>query len=122
MNAELAAVQQVIEGDVSAFEIIMRRYNQRLFRVARAILRDDDDAADAVQEGYIKAFNALDRFRGPRGLGAWLATIVRNEALQRLRKTRREVELDDDEDFEGPRNVRPDEAREHRAVTPRPRG
>src|SRR5690242_6609930 len=91
MTAELAA--QAAHGDNAAFEALMRRYNRRLFRTARAILHDDAEAEDALQEAYIQAYRALASFRGDAELSTWLARIVANEALQRLRKRARRAEI-----------------------------
>ncbi len=65
----------------------MRRYNQRLFRTARSILRDDAEAEDALQEAYLRAWRALGSFRAESRLSTWLVRIVTNEALGRLRRT-----------------------------------
>lgn len=73
----------------------MRRFNQRMFRVARSIVTDDSEAEDVVQESYLRAFLKIDQFDGPAGLGAWLARIVANEALGRLRRHKRVVFLED---------------------------
>ncbi len=73
-------------GDTSAFECIMRRHNQLLFRTARSILRSDDEAQDALQEAYLRAWRAIGAFREEARLSTWLARIVINEALGRLRR------------------------------------
>jgi RNA polymerase sigma-70 factor (ECF subfamily) len=73
-------------GDNRAFELIMRRYNQRLFRVARSILRNDTEAEDAVQESWLRAFTHMERLQESARLGGWLARIAANEALDRLRR------------------------------------
>jgi RNA polymerase sigma-70 factor, ECF subfamily len=83
--ADRKIVRRVTAGDVGLFELIMRRYNQRLFRIARSILKNDADAEDAVQEGYVAAYYKLGQFRGPEGFGSWLGRIVTNEALMRRR-------------------------------------
>ncbi|MGC1818046.1 MAG: RNA polymerase sigma factor [Casimicrobiaceae bacterium] len=77
-------------GGHAAFEALMRRHNRRLFRTARAILRDDAAAEDALQDAYVAAFRALDGFRGEAQLATWLTRIVVNQALQMLRKSGRE--------------------------------
>ena len=77
-------------GDHAAFGAIMRRYNRRLYRTARAILKDDAQAEDALQDAYIGAFRQLHQFRGDASLGTWLTRIVVNQSLQALRSTRRE--------------------------------
>jgi len=75
------------------FEQVMRRYNRRLFRVARAILKDDDEAQDAVQDGYLAAFRNLAGFRGAAQLGTWLTRIVINESFARIRKRKRDARI-----------------------------
>jgi RNA polymerase sigma-70 factor (ECF subfamily) len=89
-------VARVRGGDQPLFEILMRRYNQRLFRAARAILRDDADAEDAVQQAYVAAYRHLDQFAGTARFSTWLTRIAVREALGRLRtrKRRGEVEFD----------------------------
>lgn len=72
--------------EAGAFELIMRRHNRRLFRVARAILRSDPDAEDALQDAYLAAFRAIGCFRGDAKLATWLTRIVVNESYARLRK------------------------------------
>src|SRR6058998_3319849 len=79
--------------DAQAFERIMREHNRMLFRTARAILRDDAEAEDALQEAYVQAYHALASFRGEAKLSTWLARIVANEALMRLRKLWRRAEI-----------------------------
>lgn len=90
-DGELAA--RVAGGDTAAFEALMRRHNRTLFRVARAILRDDAEAEDALQEGYLQAYNAIGGFRGDSKLSTWFARIVANQALMRLRKQARRAEI-----------------------------
>lgn len=84
-------VARVRAGDVQAFEVLIRRYNQRLYRLARAILANDQDAREAVQESYVKAYVGLVGFRGPGGFAAWLQVITRNQALSMLRQRQRET-------------------------------
>jgi RNA polymerase sigma-70 factor (ECF subfamily) len=83
-DAELAA--RASKGDGSAFECIMRRHNQLLFRTARSILKSDDETEDALQEAYLRAWRALDSFRDDARLSTWLVRIVINESLGRLRR------------------------------------
>ena len=68
----------------------MRKHNGRLFRVARAILNDDADAEDALQDAYLDAYRHLDEFRGDAQIGTWLTRIVVNQALMRLRRRKRD--------------------------------
>lgn len=84
-------VQRIKEGDVNAYEGIMRHYNRRLFRVTRSILNNDAEAMDAMQEAYLKAFQQLKTLQDIKALPAWLSRIARNEALQYLRQNQRMV-------------------------------
>lgn len=82
-------------ADGGAFESLMRRYNRRLFRVARSILRDDAAAQDAVQEAYIRAFTHLDGYQPTGSFGAWLSRICVNEALMLRRRQKPEVSMEE---------------------------
>jgi RNA polymerase sigma-70 factor (ECF subfamily) len=90
-DAELA--QRIGAGDQRAFELLMRRHNQLLFRTARSILHDDAEAEDVVQEAYLLAYRAIGQFRGDAKLSTWLTRIVVNEAIARSRKTTRRAEV-----------------------------
>lgn len=83
-----ALVRQALTRDAAAFGAIMQRYNRRLYRIARSILRNECEAEDAVQETYIKAFTHLHGFRAESSLSTWLSRIAMNEALERLRSQR----------------------------------
>ena len=87
-DADLVA--RVLKREGAAFRIIMARYNQRLYRLARGIVGRASEAEDVVQEAYVRAFRNLGTFRGDSALSTWLSRIVINEALGRLRKARRE--------------------------------
>ncbi len=82
-------------GDRAAFRAIMTRCNQRLFRVARAVVRDESEAEDVLQEAYMRAFAAIANFRGEAGIATWLTRIVLNEAHGRLRRRKVTVDLDE---------------------------
>ena len=86
---EAALIRRVVDGDAAAFELVMRRHNRRLFRLARAMLRDDAEAEDALQEAYLTAHSALPGFRGDASLATWLSRLVTSECLDRLRKRSR---------------------------------
>lgn len=86
-DAEL--VRLVLDRDAAATRFLITRNNQRLFRAAWSILLDRAEAEEAVQDGYLKAFAALPRFRGEAQLSTWLTRIVVNEALERRRKAGR---------------------------------
>jgi RNA polymerase sigma-70 factor (ECF subfamily) len=85
--------RRVAAGETAAFELLMRRHNRTMFRTARAILRDDAEAEDALQDAYLHAYGAIGTFRGESKLTTWLARIVANEALMRLRKRTRRGEV-----------------------------
>jgi len=85
-SADAELVSLSIAGNDLAFAQIMRRYNRLLFRTARSILKSDDDAQDALQEAYLRAWRALATFRAEARLSTWLVRIVANEALGRLRR------------------------------------
>lgn len=87
--AEVQVSQRIANGDPKAFEQLMRLHNRTLFRTARAILRDDAEAEDAVQEAYLRAYRSIGAFRGEAKLSTWLVRIVANEALARRRKATR---------------------------------
>lgn len=85
---DLDVVERVKAGDTALYEIIMRRYNQRLYRVALAILRNDLEAEDVIQDAYVRAYEHLGQYHGPAPFSAWLTRITVNEALHRLRLRR----------------------------------
>jgi len=91
---DLALVQRALAGEGNAFRLIMRRNNQRLYRLARGIVHDDSEAEDVVQEAYVRAFAHLRDFRGDASLSTWLSRIAINEALGRVRNARRQADLD----------------------------
>src|SRR5204863_8454104 len=76
-------VPKVLAGDVASFEILMRRHNQRLYRIGRAILRNDAEAEDAMQDAYVRAYEHLQQFEGRAKFSTWLSRIAVNEALAR---------------------------------------
>jgi RNA polymerase sigma-70 factor (ECF subfamily) len=95
--ADQELVDRIRGGDLVLFEEVMRRYNQRLYRVARAILKDEDEAEDVMQQAYIQAYLHLEQFSGRSRLSTWLTRIAIHEALGRRRK-RRDDQLPTDRD------------------------
>ena len=87
-DAEL--MRRIAREDSAAFEALMRRHNGRLFRVARAILRDDSAAEDALQESYLEAYRHSGDYRGAASPSTWLTRIVVNQCLMRLRRQKRD--------------------------------
>lgn len=90
-DTELIARAQ--RGEAPAYRALMKRYNQRLYRVARGVVRDDSEAEDVVQEAYMRAFAHLGEFRGEASFSTWLTRITLNEALGRVRRRRDTVEI-----------------------------
>lgn len=91
---DTALAARVREGDREAFQQVMRRCNQRLFRVARGVVASDSEAEDVVQEAYVDAYGKFSTFRGDASLLTWLTRIVLNEAHERLRRARPSVEVE----------------------------
>lgn len=110
--ADEAIVRRVVAGEVSLFELLMRRYNQRMFRVARSIAGSDAEAEEALQQAYVNAYTHLSQFEDRAKFSTWLTRITINEALARTR--RRELRLAD----LGERQER--EAMEVRSMAPDP--
>jgi RNA polymerase sigma factor (sigma-70 family) len=88
---DLTLARRVAAGDRRVFELLMRRYNRRLYRLARAYLRDDADAKDALQDAYLSAYRSIGQFRGDAALATWFSRLVLNAcAARKRRSTRRE--------------------------------
>jgi len=87
-------LERARKGDAAAFDILIRRHDKHLYRVARSVLAEDQEAEDAVQESYIRAFTGLRDFRGTASLRTWLTRIVLNEAIRRRRRRRPMIDLD----------------------------
>jgi RNA polymerase sigma-70 factor (ECF subfamily) len=90
---DMALVRRALAREADAFRIIIKTYNQRLYRIARGVVRNNAEAEDIVQEAYLRAFANLSAFRGDASLATWLTRIVINEALGRLRKRKRNVPM-----------------------------
>lgn len=88
-ESEEALIARALRRDPEALALLMRRHNRRLYRAAWGILRDEQEAEDAVQDAYIKAFAGLAQFRQEAALSTWLTRIVINEALMRRRRIKR---------------------------------
>ena len=79
-------VRHILEGQTALFEVLMRRHNERLYRTARAILRDESEAEDVMQEAYVNAYAHLGQFDGRAAFATWLTRIAVNEAISRARR------------------------------------
>lgn len=92
-------VRRVLSGELSLFEIVMRRNNQRVYRAVRAILKSDAEVEDVMQEAYVRAYAHLGEFSGRSRLSTWLVRIAVHEAFARLRRQKRIMSFDG-EDWE----------------------
>jgi RNA polymerase sigma-70 factor (ECF subfamily) len=94
-------VARVLAGQTAMFEIVMRRHNQRLYRVARAILRNDGEAEDVMQDAYVRAYEHLDQFAGRAKFSTWLTRIAVHEALARQHRGNRFQESEQESERNG---------------------
>ena len=88
-------IEQVLAGNVASFELLMRRHNERVYRAARSIVRDEAEAEDVMQQAYVNAFTHLRQFNGLARFSTWLTRIAVNEALARIRLRGRYEVFDD---------------------------
>jgi RNA polymerase sigma-70 factor (ECF subfamily) len=100
VNDELAIVERARTGDAAAFSELVQRYERKIYRLAKHITQNDEDAEDVLQESFMKAYTHLDRFHGDSKFYTWLVRIAVNEALMKLRKRKsdRSVSLDEPQD------------------------
>src|SRR2546430_16908389 len=98
VSDELALVQAAKQGDVGAFEQLVKRYDRNIFRIAQHITQNREDAEDVVQDAFLKAYSNLGQFQGQSKFYTWLVRIAGNEALMKLRRRRPErmVSLDEE--------------------------
>lgn len=97
---ELALVQAAREGDISAFEQLVQKYDRNVFRIAQHITQNREDAEDVVQDAFLKAYQNLAKFQGNSKFYTWLVRIAVNEALMRLRKRKSDKTVSMDEEVE----------------------
>jgi RNA polymerase sigma-70 factor (ECF subfamily) len=95
-QADEDIIRQVLDGNTAMFELLMRRYNERVYRAARAIVRDEQEAEDVMQQAYVNAFVHLRQFNGSAQFSTWLTRIAVNESLARVRRRGRYAPLDAD--------------------------
>jgi RNA polymerase sigma-70 factor (ECF subfamily) len=93
---DAAVIAQVLAGDTRLFEVLMRRHNERVYRAARAILRDEQETEDVMQQAYVNAYTHLRQFNGSARFSTWLTRIAINEALARVRRQGRYQPFDDE--------------------------
>lgn len=104
---DLILVHATKSGCVSAFDQLVRKYDRKLLRIAQSVTHNREEAEDAVQEAFLKAFQKLDQFQESAKFSTWLIRIVLNEALMRLRKQRTGREESLDRDFQNDGEVLP---------------
>src|SRR5947209_13641490 len=89
-------VDRVRNGEVALYELLMRRYNQRLYRVIRSVIPNGDEAEDVLQDAWVRAYEHLSQFEGRASFATWVTKIAYYEALARARKAKRTVALEDE--------------------------
>jgi RNA polymerase sigma-70 factor (ECF subfamily) len=94
--SDAETIHQVLNGNTAMFELLMRRYNERVYRAARSIVRDEQEAEDVMQQAYMNAFTHLRQFNGSARFSTWLTKIAINDALARVRRRGRYEPFDDD--------------------------
>jgi RNA polymerase sigma-70 factor (ECF subfamily) len=99
-HPDVALVAKVREGDVSAYDELVRKYERQVFRIAQHITQNREDAEDVMQDAFLKAYEKLDQFQGNSKFYTWLVRIAVNESLMRLRKRRTGKMVSIDEDIE----------------------
>ena len=99
-DSDAQIIQQVLAGNTALFELLMRRYNERLFRVARSIVRDEAEAEDVMQQAYVNAYTHLDQFNGTAQFSTWLTRIAVHEALARVRRQGRYEAIDSEDSLD----------------------
>ena len=97
-HPDVALVERVRAGDISAYDTLVRKYERQVFRIAQHITQNREDAEDVMQDAFLKAYEKLDQFQGNSKFYTWLVRIAVNESLMRLRKRRtgRMVSIDED--------------------------
>ena len=104
---DLDLVHASKDGDVTAFETLVKRYDRKLLRIAQSITHNREDSQDAVQEAFLKAYQNLATFRGDSKFSTWLIRITVNQSIMKLRKQRATREASLDEDFQAEGNILP---------------
>jgi RNA polymerase sigma-70 factor, ECF subfamily len=94
-DADADVIRQVLDGNTAVFELLMRRYNERVYRAVRAIVRDEHEVEDVMQQAYVNAFIHLRQFKGSARFATWLTRIAINESLARVRRQHQHDVLDD---------------------------
>jgi RNA polymerase sigma factor (sigma-70 family) len=123
-NDDLDLVHASKNGDVAAFEQLVKRYDRKLLRIAQSVTHNREDSQDVVQETFLKVYQHLAEFRGNSQFSTWLIRITLNQSLMKLRKQRRTREVSLDEDFasglRAARSRRPFNGTDGRSSEPEP--
>src|SRR4051812_6463836 len=82
-------IERVLSGETAAYEVLVRRYNQRVYRAVRAVLHDDAEAEDVMQEAYVRAYQNLRQFEHRAAFSTWITRIAIHEALARIERSKR---------------------------------
>lgn len=98
-------IQRVLSGETALYELMMRRYNQRLYRAVRAVLRNEDEVEDVMQDAYVRAYRHLADFAGRSQFSTWLTRIALHEAFARARHSKRIQQFDDEVTNGGPEMI-----------------
>jgi RNA polymerase sigma-70 factor (ECF subfamily) len=118
-----ALIEQVLAGNSAIFELLMRRYNERVYRAVRSILREEQEVEDVMQQAYVNAFTHLRQYNGSAQFSTWLVRIAINEALARVRRQGRYEAFDEGGPGVEPFATRgPDGNPEHQAFSQELRG
>jgi RNA polymerase sigma-70 factor (ECF subfamily) len=94
--SDLEVVDRVLRGETALYELLMRRYDQRVFRVVRSVVTHDEEAQDILQDAWVRAFEHLSQFEGRSSFSTWLTKIAYYEAIARARKSKRFVALENE--------------------------
>lgn len=101
-QSDEALIEQFLGGNTAVFELLMRRYNERVYRAARSVVRDEQEAEDVMQQAYVNAFTHLRQFNGAARFSTWLTRIAINEALARVRRQGKYEAFDDESPYMEP--------------------
>jgi RNA polymerase sigma factor (sigma-70 family) len=91
-------IEDILNGDKQKYALLMRKYNQRLYRIGKGYLKDEAEIEDVMQEAYIKGYQSLSKFENRSEFATWITRILINECLQRLKKKTRATLIDNNEE------------------------
>jgi RNA polymerase sigma factor (sigma-70 family) len=95
---DIQIIEEILNGDKQKYAVLMRKYNQRLYRICKGYLHDEAEIEDVMQDAYVKAFQNLGKFEKRSQFSTWLTRILINECLQRVKKLNKVTHLDDNEE------------------------